>query len=130
MLESAIHYRHAFSYLKLNDSNYKHCLITLEWENVNNISNFLACFYHVTCVFYGTKCPTSYLYFLIVSLVYVTLKQQLVSKNEYKRLMVTQMISKFVKYLLEFSVVLAIAVILSLQASPCKLLLYEAIWSY
>jgi hypothetical protein len=45
MLESAIHYQCAFSYLEMTNSNYKHCPTTLKWKKVNNISNFLACFY-------------------------------------------------------------------------------------
>jgi hypothetical protein len=39
-------------------------------------------------------------------------KQELVSEDGYKRLMASQMISKFEKYWSEFSLVLAIAVVL------------------
>jgi hypothetical protein len=37
MLETAIHYRRAFSYLEMIDSNYKHCPTALEWEKATNI---------------------------------------------------------------------------------------------
>jgi hypothetical protein len=39
MLETAIHYRRAFSYLEMIDSNYKHCPTALEWEKATNITN-------------------------------------------------------------------------------------------
>jgi hypothetical protein len=90
MLESAIHYRLAFSYLEMTDLNFKHCPTELEWEKVNDISIFLACFYIATCEFSRTKYPTTNLYFLVVSTIYMTLKQQLASEDEYKRSMATQ----------------------------------------
>jgi hypothetical protein len=73
----------------------------------------LACFYQATLDFFDTKYPTANLYFHAISVIYVTLKQELVSEDEYRRLMVSQMISKFEKYWLEFSLVLAIAVVLN-----------------
>ena len=88
----------AFSYLEMTNSNYTHCPTALDWEKVNNISTFLACFYHVTCKFSGTKYPTTNLYFSVVVMIYVNVKEQLVSKDENKRLMATQMIAKFEKY--------------------------------
>jgi hypothetical protein len=112
MLESAIYYRSAFSYLEMTDSNYKHCPTTVEWEKVDNICSFLACFYEATCVFSGTKYPTANLYFPVITMIYVSLKEKLMGEDEHKKLMAIQMISKFEKYWLEFSEVLAIAVIL------------------
>jgi hypothetical protein len=112
MLESAIHYRCVFSYLEMIDSNFKHCPTALEWEKVNDIGTFFACFYFATCEFSGTKYPTANLYFPAVFTIYVTLKQQLESKDVYKKSMTTQMLSKFEKYWSKFSVVLAILVIL------------------
>ena len=115
MLEDAIHYQSTFSYLEVPDSNYKHCPTVLEWEQVGNIRSFLACFYETTCVFSGTKYPTANLYFPIVAMIYVSLKEDLVGEDEHKRLMATEMISKFEKYWLKFSEVLATAVI----SNPC-----------
>jgi hypothetical protein len=112
MLESAIYYRSAFSYLEMIDSNYKHCPTAVEWEKVDNICSFLACFYEATCVFSGTKYPTANFYFPVIAMIYVSLKEELMGEDEHKKLMATQMISKFDKYWLEFSEVLAIAVIL------------------
>ena len=63
-------------------------------------------------LFSGTKYPTGNLYFLVIAMIYVTLKQHLVSEDEHKSLMATQIIFKFEKYWSEFGIVLAIAVIL------------------
>jgi hypothetical protein len=112
MLESAIHYRPAFAYLEMTDENYTFCPNAIEWEKVNDISSFLGCFYRATCTFSGTKYPTANLYFPVVALIYLNLKQELVSEDGYRRLMACQMISKFEKYWSEFSLVLAIAVVL------------------
>jgi hypothetical protein len=112
MLETVIHYRSAFSYLEMIDSNYKHCPTAPEWEQATHICCFLAPFYHATCEFSGTKYPTANLYFPVIYDIYVTLKEEVESEDEYKRLMSTQMLSKFEKYWSEFSVVLAIAVAL------------------
>jgi hypothetical protein len=59
MLESGINYRCAFAYLEMTDKNYTFCPNALEWEKVNDISNFLGCFYCVTCAFSSTKYPTT-----------------------------------------------------------------------
>jgi hypothetical protein len=112
ILESVIYYRSAFSYLGMTDSNYKHCLIAVEWKKVDNIRSFLAYFYEAICVFSGTKYPAANLYFLVIAMIYVSLKKDLAGEDEHKKLMATQIISKFEKYWFEFSEVLAIAVIL------------------
>lgn len=98
MLESVVYYRRAFCHLELIDSNFKHCPSVLEWEKVDGIRTFLACFYHATCDFSGTKYPTVNLYFPAVFMIYVTLKQHKESEDEYKRLMKNRMLSKFEKY--------------------------------
>jgi hypothetical protein len=98
MLEIVIHYRHVFSYLEMIDSKYKHCPTTLEWEKVTNICCFLASFYHVTYEFSRTKYPTANLYFPVIFDIYVTLKEEVESEDEYKRLMAKHMLSKFEKF--------------------------------
>jgi hypothetical protein len=112
MLDSAIYYISDFSYLEMTDLNYKHCLTVVEWEKVDNIRSFLACFYKATCVFFGTKYPTANLNFPVIAMIYVSLKEELMGEDEHKKLMATQMISKFEKYWFEFNEALAIAVIL------------------
>jgi hypothetical protein len=87
MLNSAIYYRSTFSYLEITDSNYKHYPTVVEWEKVDNIHSFLACFYEATCVFSGTKYPTANLYFPVITMIYVSLKEDLVGEDEHKKLM-------------------------------------------
>jgi len=82
----------------MTDKHYTFCPNALEWEKVNDISSFLGCFYRATCACSGTKYPTVNLYFPVVALIYVNLKQELVGEDGYRRLMTSQMISKFEKY--------------------------------
>ena len=112
MLQSALYYRSAFQHLELTDYNFKHCLIVDEWKKAEKIKKFLAVFYDATLVFSGTKYPTANLYFPQVFIVYFTLKKESDSEDEYMRKMADQMLVKFEKYWIEFSVVLAIAVVL------------------
>jgi hypothetical protein len=65
---------------------------------VIDINNFLSCFYRAICAFSGTKYPTANLYFPVVALIYVNLKQELENKDKDKRSIANQMISKFEKY--------------------------------
>ena len=71
----------------------------------------LAVFYDATLVFFGTKYPTANLYFPQVFIVYFTLKKETDSEDEYMRKMADQILVKFEKYWIEFSVVLSIAVV-------------------
>lgn len=112
MLKTSIHYRSAFSYLDMIDSNYKHCPTAPKREKATQICCFLDFFYHTTCEFSDIKYPTANLYFPVIFDIYVTLKEEVESEDEYKRLMTTQMLSKFETYLSEFSVVLALAAVL------------------
>ncbi|XP_058181153.1 zinc finger BED domain-containing protein RICESLEEPER 2-like [Rhododendron vialii] len=63
MLASAIYYRRAFCQLQLSDSNFKHCPSQEEWGRAEKICQFLKVFYDATCIFSGSKYPTSNLYF-------------------------------------------------------------------
>ena len=111
MLESALFYRRAFCHLELSDSNYKNCPSNLEWEKIEKISKFLGLFYDVTCIFSGTDYPTANLYFPSVFICYATLKESVESEDVYLRNMGSQMTVKFEKYWSEFSLILAIAVV-------------------
>jgi hypothetical protein len=79
MLETAIHYRSAFGYLEMIDSNYKHCPTEPEWEKATHICCFLASFYHDTYEFSSTKYPTANLYFPVIFDIYGTLKEEVES---------------------------------------------------
>ncbi|KAK2650745.1 hypothetical protein Ddye_018234 [Dipteronia dyeriana] len=112
MLQSALYYRRAWFSLELSDNNFKHCHSSSEWEKVKKITIFLQYFYDLTCVFSGTKYPTSNLFFPKVFSTYMLLKQNKVSSDVFLQKMTTQMYNKYYKYSGEFSVVLAIALIL------------------
>ena len=112
MLVSVIHYRLAFSYLDMTEPNFDHYLTPLEWEKMEGIYSFLGSFYNATCEFFGTKYPIANLYFPAVSNIYMSLKEENESGDEYKRSMAAKMLSKFEKYWSSFISVLAIGVIL------------------
>lgn len=112
MLESALFYRRAFCHLQLSDSNYKSCPSSSEWDRIEKVSNFLSVFYDITCLFSGTKYLTANLYFPSIFMAYVTLHNYLASDDEYLKNMAAMMMVKFEKYWSEFSMILAIAVIL------------------
>ncbi|XP_052209308.1 zinc finger BED domain-containing protein RICESLEEPER 2-like [Diospyros lotus] len=112
MLESALFYRRAFNHLEISDSNYKNCPSQFEWDRVKKISSFLSVFYDITCVFSGIKYPTANLYFPSVFTAYMMLKEHMDSEDVYLKNMANLMMAKFEKYWSEFSMILAIAVIL------------------
>ncbi|KAK2634742.1 hypothetical protein Ddye_029534 [Dipteronia dyeriana] len=112
MLQSAIYYRHAWCSLELSDNNFKHCPSPSEWEKVQKIFIFLQYFYDLTRVFSGTKYPTSNLFFPKVFSTYMFLKQNMENSDVFLKKMAIQMYSKYHKYWGQFSVILAIALIL------------------
>ncbi|XP_059639299.1 zinc finger BED domain-containing protein RICESLEEPER 2-like [Cornus florida] len=112
MLESAIYYRRAFCHLQLSDSNYKFCPSQEEWSRIEKIYKFLTVFYDVTNIFSRSKYPTANLYFPSVFSVQSTLREEMDSKDQFMSKMATQMYSKFAKYWSDYSMILAIAVIL------------------
>ncbi|KAK1589032.1 hypothetical protein Q3G72_029823 [Acer saccharum] len=112
MLQSALYYRRVWCALEMLDSNYKHCPSPTEWEKVEKIATFLQHFYDVTCSFSGSKYPTSNLYFPNVLSTYLLLKKNLESSDVFMKNMATKMYSKYDKYWGDFSVILAIALVL------------------
>ncbi|XP_022023193.1 zinc finger BED domain-containing protein RICESLEEPER 2 isoform X2 [Helianthus annuus] len=112
MLDGALFYRRAFCHLELSDSNYKHCPNALEWEKIGKMCSFLGVFYDITNVFSGSKYPTANLYYPHVFMAYLTLKEGMGSEDEYMRKMADLMMTKFQKYWSDFSLTLAIAVVL------------------
>ncbi|KAK1568528.1 hypothetical protein Q3G72_025505 [Acer saccharum] len=112
MLQSALYYRRVWCALEMLDSNYKHCPSPTEWEKVEKIATFLQHFYAVTCSFSGSKYPISNLYFPNVLSTYLLLKKNLESSDVFMKNMATKMYSKYDKYWGDFSVILAIALVL------------------
>ncbi|KAK6263652.1 hypothetical protein SCA6_019086, partial [Theobroma cacao] len=112
MLKRALYFRKAFSHLEIRDSNYKYCPSEDEWERVEKLYKLLAGFYDVTCVFSRTKYPTANLFFPSMFIAHSTLQEHMSGQDVYMKNMSTQMLVKFVKYWSDFSLILAIAVIL------------------
>ncbi|KAK2662687.1 hypothetical protein Ddye_001261 [Dipteronia dyeriana] len=112
MLQSAIYYRRAWCSLELSDNNFKHCPSSSEWEKVQKFFIFLQYFYDLTCVFSETKYPTSNLFFPKVFSTYMFLKQNMENSDVFLKKIVIQMYNKYHKYWGQFSVILAIALIL------------------
>ncbi|CAL8993402.1 unnamed protein product [Prunus brigantina] len=112
MLESALFYRRAFINLGLSDSNFSSCPSPQEWIKVEKITKFLGYFYDVTCLFSGTKYPTSNLFFPKVFIVQHQIKAAMEDNDGFMNKMGTNMNMKFEKYWSEYSLILAIAIIL------------------
>ncbi|KAK9733188.1 hypothetical protein RND81_04G049900 [Saponaria officinalis] len=100
MLDSALYYRRAFNNLAKTDLNY-----------IEKICKFLKVFHDVTCVFSGTKFPTSNLYFTHVLRVRLLLKEEMGSRDNFIKSMAARMFVKFDKYWSTFSTIMAITVI-------------------
>jgi hypothetical protein len=75
IIENDIYYGCAFSYLEMIEPNFKYCPKALEWEKLDGIGTFLSCFYHATCEFSSTKYPTANLYFPMIFMIYMNLKE-------------------------------------------------------
>ncbi|CAL9020868.1 unnamed protein product [Prunus brigantina] len=112
MIDSALFYQRVFLHLQLSDSNHKHSLSQDEWGKLEKLSKFLKVFYDVTCLFSGTKYPTVNLYFPQVFAVEDTLRNAKVDSDSFMKSMATQIMEKFDKYWKEYSLILAIVVIL------------------
>ncbi|KAL9460420.1 hypothetical protein AB3S75_003598 [Citrus x aurantiifolia] len=112
MLDSVLYYKNAFRHLQLSDSNYKNCPFEEEWGKIEKIGKFLSMFYEITCIFSGSKYPTSNLYFPKVFAAKVALDQLLCSEDVYMKTMAQKLIEKLEKYWSDFCTILAIAVIL------------------
>ena len=112
MLQSALYFRMAFTHLEISDSNYKSCPSKDEWDKIEKLSQFLCVFYDITCVFSGTKYPTANLYFPSVFWARLTLDEHMKGHDVQLKNMTKLMFAKFEKYWSEFSLILAIAVIL------------------
>ena len=96
----------------MSDSNYQHCPCSEEWDKVEKVKSFLKIFYDATLSFFGTKYPTSNLYFPFIFKICATLKQHRAGDDEYLKFMASQIWLKFQKYWSEFHHTLAVACIL------------------
>ena len=78
---------------------------------MEKICGFLKVFFNATCIFSGSKYPTSNFYFEKICSVQSLLNKEMKSDDTFLKRMASQMLGKFGKYWPEHSVILAIAVI-------------------
>ncbi|OMO96602.1 hypothetical protein CCACVL1_04875 [Corchorus capsularis] len=113
MLESALYFKDVLVYWGLHDKDFKiFALSDEEWGNVNILCKFLKVFYDVTCIFSGSKYPTSNIYFRGVWKVHNVLLDTANGPHTFLTPMVKEMQEKFNKYWVEYSLVLSCATIL------------------
>ncbi|KAF7820820.1 zinc finger BED domain-containing protein RICESLEEPER 2-like [Senna tora] len=87
-------------------------IVQEDWERGELMCEFLRPFYVITNLFSGSSYPTSNAYFLEIWRIECLLKQNLENSDSLIKEMATRMKSKFDKYWKDYSVILAIAVVL------------------
>ena len=98
MLDRALLYVDAFELLAQIDPMYKALPIDDEWEKITRIHELLGPFCDITHMFFGSKYPTSNLYFENVWKIDMFLKEQLDYDDPIIRDMVIEKRAKFDKY--------------------------------
>nr|XP_011468655.1 PREDICTED: zinc finger BED domain-containing protein RICESLEEPER 3-like [Fragaria vesca subsp. vesca] len=83
--------------------DFKCCPSFDEWIKVEQTSRFLGYFYDVTCLFSGTKYPTSNLFFPKVFMIQHNIQQAMKDKDAFMRQMANDMNLKFEKYWSDYS---------------------------
>ena len=81
MLESAIPFRSAFDALGQQDKEYEFCPTPIEWKMAESACKLLKGFYTATKLLFGSKYPTSHLYFPRLCKIKKILKRESSSKN-------------------------------------------------
>ena len=112
MLESGLKYRRAFTKLALDDANFKFVLTEDEWNRAETMCNFLRPFEKITRLISGSSYPTSNSYFMQISKIEMLLIKNMASSDQVILEMSVKMKEKFDKYWHNYSVILAIAVVL------------------
>nr|KAJ0189759.1 hypothetical protein LSAT_V11C800454260 [Lactuca sativa] len=111
MLDNALFYKKALLQMAKTDANFVHCPSSQEWSKIEKICKFLQVFHEVTLAFSGSKYPTANLYFPNVLKIRLLLKEDVVSNDDFIKIMATRMNLKFDKYWSEFSTIMGIVVI-------------------
>jgi len=114
MIETALYFQPVLEHLSERDSTFKSNFYPscTEWAKLDAMKKFLKVFYDATCVFSGTKYPTSNLYFRSVFMVHSRLIEAANESENFMSPMVTEMKQKFNKYWTDYSVILSCAAVL------------------
>lgn len=112
MLENVLYYKKAFLHFQKVDANYIHCPTNEEWGRIEKLFRFLKVFFDVTNVFSGTNYPTANVYFPNVLKIRLLLKEELENSDNFMHKMAARMNEKFAKYWTNFSIIMAVAVVL------------------
>ncbi|XP_019194890.1 PREDICTED: zinc finger BED domain-containing protein RICESLEEPER 2-like [Ipomoea nil] len=112
MLDSVMKYQRAFGSLVLRDKNFISCPSSEKWKRGELIRDFLAPFYIITNLFFGSCYPTSNLYFMQIWKIERLLKIHEDCDDLILKDMTLRMKVKFEKYWSDYSVILSIVVVL------------------
>ncbi|KAL2920462.1 putative AC transposase [Bienertia sinuspersici] len=112
MLKRALEAKDALNLFAIVDTSFDFGLSADEWNVVDFVCKFLESFYNITVMFSGSDYPTTNLYFRNI----VAIEKLLVVAHTHTvasiQSMATVMMEKFEKYWSDYSVLLAIAVLL------------------
>ena len=112
MLETAIEYKEIFPRLKLRDKSYTFVPSDQDWEMATIIAQKLKIFYEATELFFGSKYPTSYVYFVQICRLRNEIVKWMASIDDLISSMAKKMFDKFEKYWNIIHTVLLVAVVL------------------
>ncbi|CAK9176417.1 unnamed protein product [Ilex paraguariensis] len=112
MLEVALEYKLAFSFLQEHDPVYTMCPSNLEWDRASVITSFLKLFFEVSNVFAGSKQLTANIFFPEICDIHLQLIEWCQISDDYISSLALKMKSKFDEYWKKCSLALAIAAIL------------------
>nr|GMC64348.1 zinc finger BED domain-containing protein RICESLEEPER 2-like [Ipomoea batatas] len=112
MLDSVLKYKRAFECLTLHGKNFVTCPSSEDWNIGELIRDFLAPSDIITTLFYGSSYPASNFYFMQICAIECLLRENENSDDLINKEMSTRMKVKFDKYWSEYSIILAIVVVL------------------
>lgn len=114
MIETALYFHPVLEHLSERDSTFKSKFFPSrsEWAKLDAMKKFLKIFYDATCIFSGTKYPTSNLYFRSVFMVHSRLIEAANESENFMTPMVIEMKKKFDKYWTDYSTILSCAAVL------------------
>ncbi|KAG0487312.1 hypothetical protein HPP92_009407 [Vanilla planifolia] len=119
MLHHALYYRQAFMQLEISDSSYNGCPSKIEWDNLEKMSKLLSVFYDIAPRVLYIKISNCKRVFPAIFSAYLRLKQETGNDDECLKTLAMQLLSKLEKYWSDFSIILAIGVILDPRYKFC-----------